>query len=61
MFFTCVLKSSKDGRLYKGYTNDLERRLNEHNNGYNRSTKYYRPWELVYYEELDTIEDARSR
>ncbi len=49
-YFTYVLKSRKDGRLYTGYTHQLQKRLNEHNNGLNRSTKGRGPFDLIYFE-----------
>ena len=52
MFYVYVLRSLKNGRFYIGYTNDLERRLNEHNNGESRYTRLTRPFELVYTEEF---------
>ncbi len=60
-FFVYVLKSEKDGRLYKGFTNNLDRRLLEHNKGQNRSTKGYLPWKLVHKEEFATLAEARNR
>jgi putative endonuclease len=60
-FFAYVLKSEIDCRLYKGVTSDLKRRLNEHNSGYNKSTKRYIPWTLVYFEEFNTFAEARKR
>ena len=42
-------------------TNDVERRLNEHNNGENRSTKAYRPFKLILKEEYKTRLEARTR
>lgn len=58
---TYVLKSLKDGNLYIGSTTDLERRIREHNNGRNKSTRSRRPFKLIYYEEYVTIKEARSR
>ena len=60
-FFVYVIKSQKDGRLYKGISSDLDRRINEHNLGYNKSTKSYSPWILVYSEQFGTRNDARNR
>ena len=50
MYYTYVLISQKDQKLYTGYTNDLKSRLKEHNNGTVESTKNRIPFELVYYE-----------
>ncbi|PIB39354.1 GIY-YIG nuclease family protein [Maribacter sp. 4G9] len=56
-----VLRSLKDRRLYIGMTSDIDRRLNEHNSGRTKSTKGYRPWELVYKESYPDIASARKR
>ena len=48
MYYVYVLKSKKDGSIYIGYTHDLVRRLKEHNNGKNISTKYKSPFEVGY-------------
>lgn len=50
MYFTYVLRSEKDDKLYIGHTNNLKRRFIEHNNGYVESTKNRRPLILIYYE-----------
>ncbi|OGL25925.1 excinuclease ABC subunit C [Candidatus Saccharibacteria bacterium RIFCSPHIGHO2_01_FULL_49_21] len=49
-YFTYVLRSKKDGKLYTGYTHQLRKRLEEHNQGLNRSTKGRGPFELIYFE-----------
>ena len=61
MFYVYVLKSEKDGNLYTGYTNDLKRRVEEHNYGQNRSTKSRTPFTLIYYEAYKSKEDATHR
>jgi len=51
-----------DGNLYTGSTNDLERRIREHQNGKGANyTKSRLPVELVYYEEYSRIDDAFFR
>jgi putative endonuclease len=48
--------------IYIGSTTDLERRVHEHKNGLlGTFTKKYRCHRLVYFEELEDIEDARLR
>ena len=58
---TYVLKSLKDGSLYKGMTTDLHERLKRHNSGQTVSTKSKVPWKLVYFETFETRVEARSR
>lgn len=62
MFFTYILKCN-DRTLYAGSTNDLQKRLHEHNNAKNGAhyTKIRRPVELVYSEELATYAESRAR
>jgi putative endonuclease len=49
-YYTYVLKSSKDGRLYIGSTSNLVQRVKQHNAGDVEATKNRRPLNLVYYE-----------
>ncbi|MFA7298101.1 MAG: GIY-YIG nuclease family protein [Candidatus Absconditabacterales bacterium] len=42
-------------------TNNIERRLKEHNNGYEKPTKHYTPFTLIYTEEFVTRPEARIR
>ena len=55
-----VLKSRADGRLYKGMTNNIERRIYEHSTGKHKSTRPYRPWNLVFTKEFNSREEARE-
>jgi len=50
MFFTYVLRSRKDKKLYVGYTPDLKERLKKHSNDEVQSTRSRLPMVLVYYE-----------
>lgn len=59
--YTYILKCA-NGAYYVGSTNDLERRLKEHQAGEgSRYTSSHLPVELVYYEEYQTIEEAFRR
>ena len=52
----------KDGLLYTGITNNLERRINAHNTGNGgRFTKYRAPVRLLYNEKLSTKPNALRR
>src|SRR3990167_3591235 len=59
-WYAYVLLSLKNGNLYKGITNDLERRISEHNLGKNRSTKINAHWKIVYFEKFMTQDEARN-
>jgi len=61
MYYVYTLLSHKDGNLYTGSTNDLKRRLKEHNAGGVNSTKNRRPLKLIYYEACIDEEDTRQR
>ena len=50
MFYTYVLKSQKDNKLYIGHSEDLKKRIIRHNSGLVLSTKDRRPLKLIYYE-----------
>jgi putative endonuclease len=59
MYYVYVICDSK-GKSYIGYTDDLEKRLESHNKGLNKSTNN-REWELVYYEAYKSKQDAMQR
>jgi putative endonuclease len=61
MYIVYVIQSKLDSRLYVGFTENIERRLKEHNKGKTRSTKGYIPWILVYSEEAENRPAARNR
>jgi putative endonuclease len=56
-----VLESIKFDNLYVGYTNNLVKRIREHNQGLNFSTKSYRPWTIIHYEAYLNELDAKRR
>ncbi len=62
MYYVYILQSIKTGKLYIGHTDDLTRRLEEHNTG--REGKYTRqngPWGLVYNESYPDKSSAVQR
>ncbi len=61
MNYTYIVEC-KDGSLYTGWTNDIEKRLKAHNDGKGaKYTKTRRPVKLVHLEVFDTKEEAMSR
>ncbi len=59
--YVYVIYSANTENFYIGYTSDLKRRMAEHNKGLNFSTKFSRPWKLLYYEAHLNEGDARRR
>lgn len=61
MFFVYILQSEKDKNLYVGATNNLKRRLSQHQDGKVFATKLRRPFRLLYYEAYLAKGDAFRR
>ena len=61
MFHAYILKSLKDNRYYYGHTENIEKRLNEHNRGKVKSTKSRRPFVLHYFESFGSKSEAAKR
>ncbi len=60
-YYVYALLSDKDGYFYIGYTNDLRKRMTEHEQGKVHSTKSRLPAKLVYYEACLNQQDATRR
>ncbi len=61
MYSVYVLKSIRDKKRYIGFTNNLERRIIEHNSGLVKSTRNRKPFELAYHEEFADKNKAMER
>ena len=61
MFYVYALSSIERKYIYVGLTNNLNRRIAQHNNGYEKTTKPYRPFSLILVEECSTRKEARFR
>lgn len=60
-YYVYLLKSKKDNLVYIGCTSNLNKRLNEHKEGKNFSTKKMLPIELIYFEAYKSKNDAFTR
>ncbi len=58
MYYVYILQSIITGKLYKGSTEDLKERFNNHNRVKVNSTKKGKPWKLIYYEAFMNKTDA---
>jgi putative endonuclease len=61
MYYIYVLWSSKLRKRYVGFTDKLEKRLDEHNRGSNKFTKGGIPWVEIYREGYQTKTEAIIR
>ena len=61
MFYTYVLHSKKDRRLYVGFSTDLKTRIEQHLKGRVEITKNRLPLVLVYYEAFINKKAARDQ
>ena len=62
-YFVYLISSAKNSKLttYVGYTNNLKKRLNLHNNGKGAKFTRGRRWKIIYTEKYDTKKEAKSR
>lgn len=60
-FIVYIIKSHSSGKYYYGYTSNLNKRLEEHNNGISTYTRKYIPWELIYTEKFSSRLEAMKR
>ena len=61
MYYFYTIRSTVNGSLYKGISSNPAKRLTEHNSGKTKSTKHYRPYEIVYLEKCSSREIARKK
>ena len=61
VYFAYVLKSKHFDYFYKGHCKDLKKRLVQHNSGMTKSIRPYLPFEIVYFEEFETLIEAIKR
>ena len=61
MQYTYVLLSQRDKQFYTGCTDDLRKRVREHNQARVRSTAHRAPLRLIYYEACLNRDDALRR
>ncbi len=59
--YVYILKSKLGNRHYIGSTSDIEKRIKMHNAGRVRSSKRYRPYDIIYFEIFATRSEAVNR
>ena len=58
MWYVCVLKSNNSNYKYIGSTNELNRRVKEHNDGICKASSPYKPFGLIAYIAVENKEIA---
>lgn len=61
MYYAYVIRSISKVYTYVGISNNPQRRIAQHNTGYSKTTKPYRPFEVILIEEFPDRELARKR
>jgi putative endonuclease len=61
LFTVYAISSISKNYIYVGLTIDVQNRLKRHNSGYEKTTRSYRPFELLYSEEHQSRIKARER
>ena len=61
MYFVYVIKSIERNYIYVGLTSNLERRISQHQDGEERTTRAYRPFKLLHSEKFPIRIEARNR
>ncbi len=61
MYYLYIIKSIQRNYKYVGISDNPERRINQHNKGYNRTTKPYAPFETVLIEKFENRNLARTQ
>ncbi len=61
MYCVYAISSLVKEYIYVGMTSDINARIYRHNKGYEKTTKPYIPFELIYKEEIDNRIEARKR
>lgn len=60
-YYVYLLQSLKSKKWYTGFTNNLRKRFDEHQDGQSKYTKNRGPFKLIYYEACINKLDAAAR
>jgi putative endonuclease len=61
IYHVYILLNETKTRTYTGVTDDVEKRLGEHNAGRVKSSSLYRPYKVIYTESFETLSEARQK
>ena len=61
MYYVYAIKSLAHNYIYVGISDDIKRRISEHNKGYGKTTSFYKPFKLIHSEKISSRIKARKR
>lgn len=59
-YYVYIITSLAKNWHYVGFTNNVDRRIEKHNNGQVKSTKYYKPFDLLFVQVVNNSIQARK-
>ena len=57
-YYVYILYTAKFDKFYIGQTNDFSDRVKRHNSGYEKATKPFIPWEMLWFTSKKTRSEA---
>ena len=60
LYFVYIIKSTLKNWNYVGFTTNINIRLQQHNNGLVKSSKFYKPFSLIFVQIVDSSIEART-
>ena len=61
MYYVYILLNDSKTRTYTGVTDNVDKRLGEHNAGRVKSSNPYRPYKVIYTKSFETLSEARQK
>jgi putative endonuclease len=61
MYYVYILLSEAKTRTYTGVSDNVQKRLDEHNSGRVKSSRPYRPYRIIHVEPFETLKEARQK
>ncbi|MBI3602587.1 MAG: GIY-YIG nuclease family protein [Candidatus Omnitrophica bacterium] len=61
MYYVYILLNYDKTHTYTGCTDNVERRLSEHNKGKVKTSKFYMPYTILHVESFNSLSEARQR
>jgi putative endonuclease len=61
MYYVYILLNEAKTRTYTGVTDDVNKRLAEHNAGRVKSSQLYRPYKVIHIESFETLGEAHRK